>query len=1155
MGRLITGAGFTGTIGGNITVYGTPERQTITVADVAGTVTFDPSFNKGGDTIVLAKSAASYTIAQSGSTVVFSDGDSRIVIPVGTVANTIQFSDGDRTLLFSGGVKIGGQAVTTTAATITATGTTKSALAADTAVQPASLIANAETVWAGGNIRVFGSNQNETVNLLDVEGKVTFDASFNKGGDVIGVASKVEVNRAKASGSSITLTSGAQSLSLPVGTAGLWVQFSNDMRLLSYDLQDRSIKLGSSLITTAEQTLNLGVPPSLFKGSSGDDVISSKSVYLNLANYPDIDPGPGNDVVYLYGGVGVMASSGDDAIFGRFGFATLRFYNSQTGIAVDMSSGIAADGLGGIEKFSGIDGIHGTRFDDVIYGGNTQTDYSLFGGNDKVVGGIAGDSVRYFNSLKGDFNITYDRPTNTFTVVDKRGNEGTDTITNIMKLQFDDGDIYGRLRSLTWEEYKDASDYLQQTNYAGLKTTINVAKPFFQSLSVERADISTIIDIKQTDQLYYEQVGYGSYYTKPDGTQVVFFSGWVYDKASSGSILIAEYKGGSLTYFKDYRIEGATHAWPLNQKDGSVRIVFMGVDEGKLYFNEQANAPVFVYDPDKRELSRLDLIAASHNSNVYDLNGDGLLDIFGQNWEGFSNGNPFQLINNGDGTFTASSAVQMPVIWGKSSDSGMAVAPLGVQSDGTYAVAVADWSGAPNWGLPHRSTYIVYFEKDLKTVLRVVAAPKPILENTAYAGIQPLIQQWYDGSVGISHDHNIKAIDLNGDGALDLVVSSMLYSRTQPLQSIQFLINRGGTFVDETEQRLFNFNMMGVTAGHRIDYFDVNGDGFLDMILCDVGGLYLDVDRDGEVNYQQQGPGEDADKRIAKNLSIGSKVLINDGTGAFAVVLDYQIPPDLYSQKYSPFITSLDEQGRLRFTSFQTIYNDAGRVQIVTRMLDYALSTGPNGTNPADRGAPGFNELYYLLNNKDVQTGIENGTIQSGLDHYLSIGRAEGRAAFAPNAWVQGSISSDTIILREGNERGYGGDGDDVIDGKAGDDRLYGGAGNDILTGGPGKDVFVFDGLLSRAGVDRITDFTPVDDKFELAASVFKGLSSNVKPEQLLAEAGASVAKTADQRLIYDTLSGSLFYDEDGSGSSFSPIQIATLLGAPALASGSFVIG
>lgn len=179
----------------------------------------------------------------------------------------------------------------------------------------------------------------------------------------------------------------------------------------------------------------------------------------------------------------------------------------------------------------------------------------------------------------------------------------------------------------------------------------------------------------------------------------------------------------------------------------------------------------------------------------------------------------------------------------------------------------------------------------------------------------------------------------------------------------------------------------------------------------------------------------------------------------------------------------------------------------------------------------------------------------SYLEHYLAIGRAEGRAAFAPNAWVQGSAQNDVITLREGKELGYGGDGDDFIDGKAGDDRLYGGAGNDILTGGSGKDLFVFDTALSKAGVDRITDFNPAEDKLELATSIFKGFSGSVQASQLLAEAGASQAKTAEQRLIYDMQSGKLFYDEDGSGTGFGPVQIAVLDGAPALSSNSFVFG
>ncbi len=246
MGRLITGAGYTGTIGGTITVYGTPERQTITVADVAGTVTFDPSFNKGGDTIVLAKSAASYTIAQSGSTVILSDGDSRIVIPVGTVANTVQFSDGDRTLLFSGGVKIGSQAVTTTAATITATGTTKSTLAADAATQAARLVLSEESASVGGNVMVYGTAGVESVSVFG-KGKITFDPSFNKGGDEIQFGDAVAAYSAQRLGSSVSISDAQLSASIPVGTVGTTLNFAGDTQVLKF--QSGVFQLGDTTIT------------------------------------------------------------------------------------------------------------------------------------------------------------------------------------------------------------------------------------------------------------------------------------------------------------------------------------------------------------------------------------------------------------------------------------------------------------------------------------------------------------------------------------------------------------------------------------------------------------------------------------------------------------------------------------------------------------------------------------------------------------------------------------------------------------------------------------------------------------------------------------------------------------------------------------------
>ena len=58
------------------------------------TVTLDPSFNQGGDTIVLAGSAADYTIVRSGSSVILTNGSISVTIPVGTVGANVVFANG-----------------------------------------------------------------------------------------------------------------------------------------------------------------------------------------------------------------------------------------------------------------------------------------------------------------------------------------------------------------------------------------------------------------------------------------------------------------------------------------------------------------------------------------------------------------------------------------------------------------------------------------------------------------------------------------------------------------------------------------------------------------------------------------------------------------------------------------------------------------------------------------------------------------------------------------------------------------------------------------------------------------------------------------------------------------------------------------------------
>lgn len=90
------------------------------------------------------------------------------------------------------------------------------------------------------------------------------------------------------------------------------------------------------------------------------------------------------------------------------------------------------------------------------------------------------------------------------------------------------------------------------------------------------------------------------------------------------------------------------------------------------------------------------------------------------------------------------------------------------------------------------------------------------------------------------------------------------------------------------------------------------------------------------------------------------------------------------------------------------------------------------------------------------------------------------RMSYAGNGWTRaqaGDGSYDTwmagierinFLGSARNDRAYGFDSADTLDGRAGADILNGGAGNDTLTGGAGTDQFVFD--VGNAGRDRITD-------------------------------------------------------------------------------------
>ncbi|MFM7268760.1 MAG: hypothetical protein ACKOZT_09260, partial [Cyanobium sp.] len=132
----------------------------------------------------------------------------------------------------------------------------------------------------------------------------------------------------------------------------------------------------------------------------------------------------------------------------------------------------------------------------------------------------------------------------------------------------------------------------------------------------------------------------------------------------------------------------------------------------------------------------------------------------------------------------------------------------------------------------------------------------------------------------------------------------------------------------------------------------------------------------------------------------------------------------------------------------------------------------------------------------------------------------------------------------------------DLVLGGLGNDTLDGGGGSDTLVGGAGADKFVFDSSLSAAtNIDTITDFaTAQGDRIVLDRSVFTTLNtgSSLRSTSFRAAAGLSAASAATDRILYDTSSGTLRYDADGSGSVYAPVAFATLSGAPALSASVF---
>lgn len=194
-----------------------------------------------------------------------------------------------------------------------------------------------------------------------------------------------------------------------------------------------------------------------------------------------------------------------------------------------------------------------------------------------------------------------------------------------------------------------------------------------------------------------------------------------------------------------------------------------------------------------------------------------------------------------------------------------------------------------------------------------------------------------------------------------------------------------------------------------------------------------------------------------------------------------------------------------------------------------------------------------------------NGTEKSDVFDLSGVNRVTGKSAFnlaggadsfvgsKDRDVVFGGWGDDTISGRDGNDRLDGGWGADTITGDAGNDYINGNDGKDVLTGGAGQDSFVFNSKLWARNVDQITDFTVADDTILLGKTQFGALTLGALTADAFAANTTGVAADISDRIIYETDTGNVYYDADGTGRT-GRVLVCTLEADLTLTASDFLI-
>ncbi|MEZ5960602.1 MAG: Calx-beta domain-containing protein [Hyphomonadaceae bacterium] len=357
-------------------------------------------------------------------------------------------------------------------------------------------------------------------------------------------------------------------------------------------------------------------------------------------------------------------------------------------------------------------------------------------------------------------------------------------------------------------------------------------------------------------------------------------------------------------------------------------------------------------------------------------------------------------------------------------------------------------------------------------------------------------------------------------GGIDTVISSVSRNLTAHIENLTLTgsanLTASGNSLNNTITGNAGNNILYGYDGNDI----LNGGAGADTMFGAAGNDYYVVDNAGDITVEgAAGPAggiDTVESWISRNLNANFENLILMGSAANA-----------YGNILDNALTGNAAANRLYgFDGADILDGGAGADQMF----------GGNG-----------NDTYIVDNAGDVTSetsalgGID--TVISSVTRNLTANLENLTLTGGANINGAGNALNNIVI---------GNDGANTLYGLDGDDRLDGGLGADTLQGGLHADTYVFSTAIGGGNVDAIIGFNVADDTIELSNAVYTGLSTGALDANAFVIGAA--AADADDRIIYNSATGQLFFDADGTGAG-AAILFATLAPGLALTSADFIVG